>query len=91
MARRVIIAAFFLVAAGCASDPKVCVPGDQVICRCLEPTGTSWGYRTCDQNGSGYGPCDCVLGLSPDAGSPLGSPYMSGGGSGSGSRDAASD
>ena len=67
----------------CAGE-RVCVPGDQVQCRCGDGT---WGYRTCralPQGGEDFGGCDCVIGLAPAAGSTLRSPYMSGTGTGNG-------
>ncbi|MBI5517037.1 MAG: hypothetical protein HY909_24860 [Deltaproteobacteria bacterium] len=73
-----------VVLVGCAPTAE-CVVGDQVRCRCGDG---SYGYRTCGSQGAdggvGYGRCDCVFGLSPDAGPVLGSPYMSGRGSGGG-------
>ena len=80
------------VLAGCSQSAEVCLPGDQVRCMCGDG---SWGYRTCAAGTAGgpnaYGRCDCVLGLSPDAGAVLGSPYMSGRGSGGGTPDAGAD
>lgn len=67
----------------CAGE-RVCVPGDQVQCRCGDGT---WGYRTCralPQGGEDFGGCDCVIGLAPSTGSVLTSPYMSGTGTGNG-------
>jgi hypothetical protein len=46
-----------------------------------------YGYRTCralPDGGVDYGTCDCVVGLLPNLGSPLSTPYMSGTGSGNG-------
>ncbi|MDP3274149.1 MAG: hypothetical protein Q8Q09_03070 [Deltaproteobacteria bacterium] len=72
----------------CAADaPAACVPGDLVQCRCI--ADNTYGYRTCDRTGHYSGPCDCVLGLSPDAGRVIG--YTSGGGGGGTTPDASRD
>ncbi len=64
------------VASGCANDGTECVPGDLVQCRCI--ADNTWGYRTCDRSGRYSGACDCIVGLSPDAGRIVG--YTSGSG-----------
>lgn len=75
---------------GCGGDARVrCLPGDQTQCRCpgAPDGGASYGYRTCQavpDGGADYGSCDCVVGLLPNRGSPLSTPYMSGMGSGNG-------
>ena len=75
---------------GCGGDisPR-CLPGDQTQCRCPggPDGGVAYGYRTCRvvaDGGVDYGSCDCVVGLLPNLGSPLSTPYMSGMGSGNG-------
>lgn len=74
----------FATVASCGGESRECVPGDQIQCRCA--ADNSYGYRTCDATGHFSGPCDCILGLQPDAGGVIG--YRSGRGSGSGTRDA---
>lgn len=92
MFRRALRALWFLsclgLLVGCANEtaPR-CLPGDQVQCRCAGAPdgGAAYGYRTCRAGADGgveYGACDCVLGLLPNLGSPLSTPYMSGMGSG---------
>ncbi len=76
--------------AGCGGDASPrCLPGDQTQCRCAgaPDSGAMYGYRTCralPDGGVDYGTCDCVVGLLPNLGSPLSTPYMSGTGSGNG-------
>ncbi len=73
--------------AACAPDPRVCVPGDQVHCRC--PVDQTWGYRTCNSTGTEFGGCDCIIGLSPERDASY-QASMSGSGTGT-MRDAGGD
>lgn len=82
------MATLLALTAACGDEARVCVPGDQIQCRCGDGT---WGYRTCAAQpggGEAYGACACVVGLAPSTTSPLTSPYMSGTGTGNGSADA---
>lgn len=93
MSRLILLSALTLTAAiGCGTNasPK-CLPGDQVQCRCSETGGVDggvlYGYRTCAEVAGStpdYGVCRCVVGLLPNLGSPLSTPYMSGMGTGNG-------
>jgi hypothetical protein len=74
------------IVGGCAAEGTECVAGDLVQCRCV--ADNTWGYRTCDRSGRYSGACDCIVGLSPDAGRVVG--YTSGGGGG-GAVDAGRD
>jgi hypothetical protein len=84
--RILLIAAWVLGVGACANDAAECVPGDLIQCRCV--ADNTWGYRTCDRAGRYSGACDCIVGLSPDAGRIVG--YTSGSG-GSGALDAGRD
>ncbi len=85
---RAVFGCLVVCLVACGGDDRVCVPGDQVQCRCGDGT---WGYRTCraqPQGGEAYSGCDCVIGLAPATASALSSPYMSGTGTGNGAADA---
>lgn len=85
---RMLLAMVLVSLAACGDTERVCVPGDQVQCRCGDGT---WGYRTCraqPQGGEAFGGCDCVAGLKPSNSTTLTSPYSSGNGTGNGAADA---